>query len=239
MGKMFLITSGKGGTGKTVLAVNLAAMLAEDGSRVLLTDMNIGYRSADLFMGLENDVVYDSSDVLRGVCDIEQALVKDRRFENLYLLAAAPEHEDGVNIRKFETLLGLLQDEFDYVIVDMPTGVSRITSLLAKDAASVILVSTADPSSLRDTDALDRKLLSLGVDKQKIILNRLVPEFMNEGVVPKLRDIVGMLKPEIIGIVQEDIFIAVAGNLGVPVVMKRGTYIRRNFARMAGVLRDL
>lgn len=237
MGKMFIITSGKGGTGKTVLAVNLAAMLAEDGSRVLLTDMNIGYRSADIFMGLENDIVYDSSDVLRGVCDIDQALVRDRRFEHLYLLAAAPEHEDGVNIRKFDTLLDLLRDDFDYVIVDMPTGLSKFTSLLAKRAAAVILVSTADPSSLRDTDALDRKLISLGQDKQKVIINRLVPELMIDGVVPKLRDIAGMLRPEILGIVQEDIFIAVAGNLGVPVVMKKGTYIRRNFAKIANLLR--
>lgn len=239
MGKMFIITSGKGGTGKTMLAVNLAAMLAEDGSKVLLTDMNIGFRSADIFMGLENDIVYDSSDVLRGVCDIEQALVRDARFERLYLLAAAPEHENGVNIRKFGTLLGLLKDAFDYIIVDMPTGVSRITAALAGDAASVLLVSTAEPSSLRDTDALDRKLLSLGVDKQKVILNRVVPEFMNEGVIPKLRDIAGMLRPEILGIVQEDIFIAVAGNLGVPIVMRKGTYIRKNFARIAGELRSI
>lgn len=239
MGKMFIITSGKGGTGKTVLAVNLAAMLAEDGSRVLLADMNIGYRSADIFMGLENDVVYDSSDIIRGVCDIEQALVKDARFRNLYLLAAAPEHEDGVNIRKFEALLGVLRHAFDYVIVDMPTGVSKITALLARGAAGVLLVSTADPSSLRDTDALDRKLVSLGQDKQNVILNRVVPELMIDGVIPKLRDIAGMLRPEIIGIVQEDIFITVAGNLGVPTVMKKGTYIRSNFSRIAGVLKAM
>lgn len=238
MGRMFVITSGKGGTGKTTAAVNLAAVLAEEGCRVVLVDMNIGFRNTDLFMGKENDVVYDSSDVIKGVCSIEQALVRDERYDGLYLLAAAPEHEDGVNIRKMSTLLKALKDDFDYVIVDMPTGVAKMIACAAEDSEKVILVSTADYASIRNTDALDRKLLALGTDKQAVIINRLIPEFMNEGVVPKLREIAFMIRPDILGVIQEDRVIQVSANLGVPVIMKKGTYIRKNFEALAKALKN-
>ncbi len=237
MGKMFIVTSGKGGTGKTTAAVNLAAALAEDGSSVVIADMNIGFRNADLFLGRESDIVYDSSDIIRGVCEIEQALVRDDRFDALYLLAAAPEHEDGVNIKKMHALLGVLKSRFDYTVVDMPTGVSRITAYAAGDADRVLLVSTPDYASVRNTDALDRRLLALGSGKQSVILNRVVPEFMNENIVPKLRDIARMLRPEIIGVIQEDRVMQVSANIGIPVFMKKGTYIRENFEKIAGELK--
>lgn len=237
MGKMYIITSGKGGTGKTTVAVNLAASLAEDGSGVVIVDMNIGFRNVDLFLGRESDVVYDSSDIIRGVCDTDQALIMDERFQNLYILAAAPEHEDGVNISKMTELLRTLKDRFDYVIVDMPTGAGRITAYTAEDADRVILVSTADPASIRNTDAMDRRLVSLGSTEQAVIINRLIPEFMNEGIVPKLREISRMLRPDIIGVIQEDRVVTVSADLGVPVIMKKGTYIRDNFMKIAGELK--
>ena len=237
MGKMFIVTSGKGGTGKTTAAVNIAAALAEKKESVLIIDLNVGFRNTDLFIGRENDVVYDSSDVIKGVCSVEQALVKDERFDSLYLLAAAPEHQDGVDIRSMSSLIRSLKDDFDYVIVDMPTGAARMISCLAEYADKVILVSTADYASIRNTDALDRKLLALGTDRQTVIINRLIPEFMNEGVVPKLREIAHMVRPEILGVIQEDRVIQVASNLGVPIMMKKDTYIRGNFKEIAEALK--
>ena len=237
MGKMFIVTSGKGGTGKTTVAVNLAAALAEKKESVLIVDMNIGFRNTDLYIGKENDVVYDSSDVINGVCGVEQAVVKDERFDSLYLLAAAPEHQDGVNIRKMSALIGSLKGDYDYIVVDMPTGVAKMIACLAEYADKVILVSTADYASIRNTDALDRKLLALGTDRQTVVINRLIPEFMNEGVVPKLREIAYMVRPEILGVIQEDRVIQVASNLGVPIMMKKDTYIRGNFKEIAEALK--
>ena len=236
MGKLFIVTSGKGGTGKTMFAVNMAAVLAKKGDKVLLLDMNIGLRNVDLYLGKENDIIYDSSDIIRGVCDIEQAIVKDERFDGLYVLAAAPEHEDGVNIKKMSALIGALRMSFDYIIVDMPTGVSRITSDIAKDADRVILMSTPDYASIRNTDAMDRRLEELGCAKQKVVINRLVPEFMNAGVIPKLREMSKMMKSEIVGVIQEDKVISVSTNLGVPVILKDDTYIRKNFETITSKL---
>ena len=236
MGRLYIVTSGKGGTGKTTVAVNLAAALAEKGASVVAADMCIGFRNLDLFLGKENDVVYDSSDVIRGVCTVDQALVKDDRFSSLYLLAAAPEHEEGDSLSRLHALLLTLKGKFDYVIVDMPSGAGKMTADLAETADGVILVSTADYASIRNTDAFDRRLKALGSEKQTVLINRLVPEFMNEKVVPRLREINAMIRPGISGVIQEDRVFQVSANLGVPAYMKKGTYIRKNFDTIAGLL---
>lgn len=233
MGRLYIVTSGKGGTGKTTVAVNLAAALADRGAGVAAVDMCIGFRNMDLFLGKENDIVYDSSDVIRGVCTIDQALVKDDRFSRLYLLAAAPEHEDGVSLSRIHALLLTLKGRFDHVIVDMPSGAGRMTADLAEAADRVILVSTADYASIRNTDAFDRRLKALGSDKQTVLINRLVPEFMNERVVPRLREINAMIQPDIAGVIQEDRVLQVSANLGIPAYMKKDTYIRKNFDAIA------
>ncbi|MEF9922202.1 MAG: AAA family ATPase, partial [Anaerovoracaceae bacterium] len=124
MSKVILIASGKGGTGKTMFATNLGATLAQKGFKVAVIDMDMGLRNLDLYFGLENNVVYDVFDVLTGICRIKQALIKDKRFENLYIMASAPKKDDGtLTPLHMKVLCEKLKEQFDFIIVDGPSGI--------------------------------------------------------------------------------------------------------------------
>ncbi|MDD6154061.1 MAG: septum site-determining protein MinD [Eubacteriales bacterium] len=237
MGKVFLVASGKGGTGKTMFAVNLGATFALMGRSVCIVDMDMGLRNVDLYMGIQNDVVFDAYDVMKGMCRIKQALVRDRRFDALYVMGASPE-KFGQDITPLhaKVLCDKLKEAFDIVIVDAPAGIEDGFVISAAGADTAVIVTTADYASLRDADAVDRALMGLGIYDRYVVINRLKPEHMNGGYIPKLHEIVPMLRPEILGIIQDDDNIMISTEVGIPIVLKRDTYISGNFDTIAGKL---
>ncbi|MFR7989470.1 MAG: septum site-determining protein MinD [Anaerovoracaceae bacterium] len=234
MGKVYLIASGKGGTGKSMFAANFGAILAKKGYSTVILDLDLGLRNLDLYFGLENNVVYDVYDVLTGVCRIKQALIRDKRFENLFLMAAPPNRDDGsLTPLHMQVLCEKLKNTYDYVIVDAPSGIDDGLVLASAGADSCIIVTTPEYSALRDADVLDRELTELGIEERFVVLNKVVAEMMTSGYAPRLREITSMLRPPLAGVIQFDENIQISTNLGVPIVLKDGTYIKENFERIA------
>lgn len=234
MGKVFLIASGKGGTGKSMFAANFGAILAKEGKSVVVLDLDLGLRNIDLYFGMESNVVYDIYDVLTGVCRIKQALLKDKRFENLYLMAASPMRDDGsLTPLHVKVLCEKLKSKYDYIIVDAPSGIDDGLVLSSAGADEAIIVSTPEYSAIRDADTLDRELQQLGIDKRYLVLNKVIAEMMTSGYAPRLQEVTTMLRPPLAGVIQHDENIQISTNLGVPIVLKDGTYIQDNFSRIA------
>ncbi len=234
MGEAIAIVSGKGGVGKTMFAANLGGTLALSGSRVVLIDMDMGLRNLDLFMGLENRVVYDVADVLGGVCRIRQAMIRDRRFPELYVIAA-PQNKEKFEITPLhlKVLCGKLKTRFDYVIIDSPAGIEEGFMNAIAGADKAIIVTTPEYAAIRDADKVDKVLRENGISRREVVLNRLKSELMSTGLMPGISEIAGMLRTEIIGLIQEDDNIHIASNNGTPIILKKGTYIRENFEKIA------
>ncbi len=234
VGKIIVITSGKGGTGKTLFTANLGACLAMQGKKVCLVDMDMGLRNLDLYLGLESKVVYNVMDVLSGMCRIKQALIRDKRFDDLYLLAACPtpDERDSTTLH-MQVLCRRLAGTFDYVIIDAPAGIADGFILATCCADKAVVVTEAEIASIRDADIVDRRLASLGIADRCCVINKVRAELMNAGVVPGIQDVSRDLRMNVVGIVQYDDNIFLSGNKGVPIVMKEGTYIEENFRKIA------
>lgn len=233
MGKVFLIASGKGGTGKTMFAANFGATLAKRGNSVVILDLDLGLRNLDLYFGLENNVVYDVYDVLTGVCRIKQALIKDKRFEELYVMAASSSRDDGtLTPLHMQVLCEKLKNTYDYVIIDAPSGIDDGLVLSAAGTDEAIIVTMPEYSALRDADTLDRELLKLGIKNRYVVLNKVIAEMMSSGFAPRLREITTIMRPPLAGVIQFDENIQISTNLGVPIVLKDGTYIQENFDKI-------
>ena len=150
MGEIILVASGKGGTGKSVFAVNMGAVLADKGYRVVLIDMDMGQGNLDLYLGLHNKVVYNVYDAAMGMCRMRQALIKDSRYDCLYLMAAPPHTNDGnVTPERLMAMYEDLKEKFDYIIIDAPAGVESNTMLAATQADRAVIVATPDYASVR------------------------------------------------------------------------------------------
>lgn len=235
MGKVYVVASGKGGTGKSMFTVNFGATLAKRGSQVVMIDLDLGMRNLDLYCGVENNVVYDVHDVLTGLCRIRQALIRVRQVEGLYIMAASPERSDGyLTPLHMNVLCERLKADFDYVIVDSPSGIDDGLVLAASGADAAILVVNPDYSSVRDADNLDRQLLGLGISERYLVVNNADAELMSKGYMLKLNEITGILRPELCGVILYDPNIRISTNMGIPIVLKDGTYIEENFERIIG-----
>ena len=234
MSKVIVVASGKGGTGKTMFSVNLGATLAKQGNQVVLVDLDIGLRNLDLYFGLENNVVYDVYDVLTGMCKIKQALIRDKRFHSLYVMASSPSRNDGyITPLHMKVLSDKLKEEFDYVIIDAPSGIDDGLVMAVAGADEVILVVTPDYSSIRDADNIDNQLLKMGIEERHLVINNVDYDLMDRGFVPSISQITEILKPDLIGVIQADKNIRISTNLGVPIVIKEGTYIEETFKNIA------
>lgn len=233
MGKVILIASGKGGVGKTMFTANAGAILAQRGKKVLLIDMNTGLRNLDLFLGLESKVVYDIADVLAGVCRIKQALIRDRRFPELYLMAAAQNKEKTeITPLHMKVLCNKLRKTFDYILMDVAAGIDESLSLASAGADSAVLVIVPEYVSIRDADVVDGILLGQGIKDRKYVVNKVQADLLNTGLVPSLSEISEVMRPKLAGIIQQDKNIHIAANNGMPIVMKTGSYIEKNFSNI-------
>lgn len=234
MGKVILIASGKGGVGKTVFTANLGATLAQQGKTVVLIDMNMGLRNLDICLGLESKVVYDITDVLMGLCRIKQALVKDKRFPELYLISASQNRDKGdITPLHMKVLCEKLKKNFDYIIVDAPAGIDENLDIAAAGADKGVIVTVPEYVAVRDADVVDKILRELGIDKRCYVVNKIKPELFETKLVPNLDDISNSLRLTMAGAVLYDEKIHIAANNGMPIVFKQGTYVEKNFKKIA------
>lgn len=235
MGKVIVIASGKGGTGKTLFTANMGALLALDGKKVVLVDMDMGLRNLDLYLGLESRVVYNVMDVLSGMCRIRQALIRDKRFDHLYLMAAAPSKDDrDITPLHMEILCEKLKKDFDYILIDAPAGIGEGIALAAAGADEAVIITEAELASVRDADSVDRELAGMGIEERYAIINKVNGQLMALGAVPSISSVTRGLRVEVAGIIQYDDNVFIATNRGVPIVLKPGTYIEKNFRKILG-----
>lgn len=229
MEKIFLIASGKGGTGKSIFASNMGALLAAHGSSVVLVDMDMGLRTLDIYMGLESKVVYNVYDVVSGLCRIKQALIKDRRFSNLYLMAAAPHRDDSkVTQLHMKVLFKKLAEKFDYVIVDAPAGIDDGFALAASGADKAVIITVPEYTAVRDAEVVSDVIEKLGIHEKYYVINKVKPDVITSGLIPSIEEIDNILRMPLAGIIQYDENIHIAANNGLPIVFKQDTYIYEN-----------
>ncbi len=233
-GKTIVMTSGKGGVGKTTATANVGAALALRSNRVAVVDTDIGLRNLDVVMGLENRIVYDLVDVVEGRCRIEQALIKDKHAGELYLIAAAQTRDKDCITG--EHLIGLcrrLEDSFDYIIVDCPAGIEQGFKNAISAAQEALVVTTPEVSAIRDADRVIGLLHASNVRDAKLIINRIKPEMVRQGNMMDASDVLEMLAVDAIGLVPSDDRVITATNNGTPVVYDPTSPSGREFVRIA------
>ena len=219
MGEVIVVTSGKGGVGKTTTTANLGTGLAATNKKVCLVDADIGLRNLDVVLGLENRIVYDIVDVTTGVCRLRQALIKDKRFEGLHLLPAAQtKDKTAVNPEQMQELCEELRKEFDYVIIDCPAGIEQGFKNAIAGADRAIVVTTPEVSAVRDADRIIGLLEAADLRDPKLIINRYRPKMVNRGDMMSIDDMNEILAIDLLGVVPEDEQVVVTTNKGETVV---------------------
>ncbi len=220
MAEVIVVTSGKGGVGKTTTTSNIGAALSSMGKKVVLVDTDIGLRNLDLVMGLENRVVFNLVDVIEGSCKLQSALVKDKRFENLYLLPAAQtKDKDAINEEQMKKLCEELKSDFDYIILDCPAGIEQGFKNAVAGADRAIVVTTPEVSAVRDADKIIGMLTAHGVTEYKLLVNRVRVDMVKRGDMIGLEDIIDILGIKLIGVVPDDENIIISTNRGEPAVL--------------------
>ncbi len=232
--RVIVITSGKGGVGKTTTTSNIAVSLARSGHRVVAVDADIGLRNLDVVMGLENRVVYNFIDVLEGQCRLNQALVRDKRVENLFLLPAAQTRtKDAVTSEQMEELCDLLRKEFEYVLLDSPAGIESGFRNAAVGADEALVIATPEVPSVRDADRIIGLLESMGKSPIRLIVNRLRSKMVREGEMLDVNDVLDILAIELIGVVPEDDSVVKSANRGEPLTFSDTSPASLAFQRIA------
>lgn len=222
MAEVYVITSGKGGVGKTTLAANLGTALAKIGKNVLLIDADIGLRNLDMILGLENRIVYDILDVLEGRVPYEKALVKDKRGLSLWLLPANQKaNKDVVDIEKWRNLIEEIKNsgKFDFIFIDSPAGIEKGFQIAVEPADKEIIVVNPEVSSIRDADRVIGLLESKGKNDYAVVVNRIKWDMVKKGEMLSVEDIVDILKAKIIGIIPEEKKLIDFTNKGEPIVL--------------------
>jgi septum site-determining protein MinD len=237
--RVYVVTSGKGGVGKTTVTANLGAGLALMGHRTVLVDADTGLRNLDVVLGLENRVVYDTVDVVRGRCSLRQALVRDKRLENLYLLPAAQrEDKTAVGTDDMRGICSELKKEFDYVLVDSPAGIEHGFRAAAAAAERAVVVTTPDVTAVRDADRVIQLLTLGGHPRPWLVVNRVRPRLARSGDALSVEDVLDILRVDFLGAVPEDEAVIVGGNRGSVVVHEAsspaGRALRNIALRLAG-----
>ncbi len=219
-GRVVVVTSGKGGVGKTTTTANIGAGLARMGYKVVLVDTDIGLRNLDLLMGLENRIVYNIVDVVEERCKLTQALVKDKRMPNLSLLPAAQTRDkSALNEEQMKSVTEQLAEEFDFVLVDSPAGIEQGFLNATAGATEAIVVCTPEMSSVRDADRIIGLLESKEeITNYKLVINRLRPGMIKTNDMMDVDDVLEILSIKLLGIIPEDQDIIVSTNKGEPIV---------------------
>ncbi len=219
MGEVIVVTSGKGGVGKTTTTANIGTGLAKINKKVVLIDTDIGLRNLDVVMGLENRIVYNLVDVVEGNCKLKQALIRDKRYENLFLLPAAQtKDKTSVTPEQMKKLTEELKAEYDYIILDCPAGIEQGFKNAIAGADRALVVTTPEVSAVRDADRIIGLLEANEIKKTQLIVNRLRADMVKKGDMMSADDVLEILAVELIGQVPDDENIVIATNKGEPLV---------------------
>ena len=219
MGTAIVVTSGKGGTGKTSITGGVAGSLARLGHSVLCIDMDIGLRNLDVVMGLENRIVYNLVDVVEGNCRMKQALIRDKRYPNLFLLPSAQTRDkSSVNPSQMVKLVEYLKEDFDYILLDCPAGIEQGFKNAVAGADRALVVTTPEVSAIRDADRIIGLLEHAEIDEIDLIVNRIRADMVRRGDMMSLSDVTDILAVNIIGAVPDDENIVISTNQGEPLV---------------------
>jgi len=219
-GTSIVVTSGKGGVGKTTTSANIGTGLAMQGYSVVVLDADIGLRNLDVVMGLENRIVYDIVDVVEKNCKLKQALIKDKRHENLYLLPAAQtKDKTAVSSSQMVELVNELKENYDYIIIDSPAGIEQGFQYSIAGADEAIIVTTPEVSAVRDADRVIGILEANEIYQPKLIVNRIRQDMVKRGDMMNIEDILDILAVKLLGVVPDDENVVISTNRGEPVIM--------------------
>lgn len=219
MSEVIVITSGKGGVGKTTTTANVGTGLAKLNKKVVLIDTDIGLRNLDVVMGLENRIVYNLVDVVEGNCRAKQAMIKDKRYENLFLLPSAQTRDkSSVTPEQMTKLVDELREEFDYILLDCPAGIEQGFKNAIAGADRALIVTTPEVSAIRDADRIIGLLEANGLKRVDLIVNRIRMDMVKRGEMMSTEDVVDILAVSLIGAVPDDENIVISTNQGEPLV---------------------
>jgi septum site-determining protein MinD len=234
MGESIVVTSGKGGVGKSTTSVNIGTALALTGKKVCLVDTDIGLRNLDVLLGLENRIIYDLVDVVEKRCRVKQALIKDKRCDELYLLPAAQTRDKtSVSAGDLRWLIAELKEEFDYVIIDCPAGIEQGFKNAVAGADQAIVVATPENTSIRDADRVIGLLEKEAVAPPKLIVNRFRRKMVKDGSMMDVDEVVAVLAIDLLGVIPDDEQVIRSGNLGEPIVYDNRSAAGRAYRNIA------
>ncbi len=221
MGRVIVITSGKGGVGKTTVTANLGSTLARQGLKVALIDADFGLRNLDLLLGLEQRVVYTAIDVVSGECPIDKALVKDKRQPNLVLLPAAQNRsKEAITPEQMQELVAQLVDRYDFIFIDCPAGIESGFRNAVAPAKEAIIVTTPEMAAVRDADRVVGLLETAEIQRIRLIVNRIRPDMIQMKQMISVEDIEDLLVVPLIGIIPDDQRVIISTNRGEPLTLE-------------------
>lgn len=234
MGEVIVVTSGKGGVGKTTTVANLGTALALAGKRTVLVDGDIGLRNLDLVMGLENRIVYHLLDIVQGNCRLSQGYIKDKRLDKLFLIPSAQcGNKQDMTAEQMCHLTERLREEFDYVLIDCPAGIEQGFENAVAGADRAIVVTTPEVSAVRDADRVIGILEAMGLPAPYVLVNRLRKAMVRRGDMMNVADISEILAVPLLGVIPEDEAMIVAANRGEPVAKKVKSKLAREYSALA------
>lgn len=234
MGEAIVVTSGKGGVGKTTTTANVGTALASFGKSVVVVDGDTGLRNLDVLMGLENRIVFTLIDVVEDKCRLKQALIKDKRLSNLYLLPTAQTRDkNDVSKEQMTKLVQDLKREFDYVMIDCPAGIEQGFENAVAGADRALVVVNPEVTSVRDSDRVIGKLDSKGLDMHQLVINRINYDMTKNGEMLDINDILDSLAIELVGVVPDDRSITISTNKGEPIVLDNTAVSGQAFKNIA------
>ena len=234
-GRVIVITSGKGGVGKTTTNANIGTALAKAGNKVVMIDTDLGLRNLDLLLGLENRIVYTIVDVVEKRCKLKQALVKDKKNPNLCLLAAAQTRDKtSVSEEQLKEICEQLQKDYDFILVDCPAGIEQGFQNAVAGASEAIVVTTPEMSAVRDADRIIGLLEAREeIESYKLLINRVRPNLIKSNDMMSVEDVAEILSADLIGIIPEDTGIITSTNKGEPIVNDENSLAGRAYRNVA------
>jgi septum site-determining protein MinD len=232
--RVIVVTSGKGGVGKTTTTANIATALAALGNKVVAIDGDVGLRNLDVIMGLENRIVYTLIDALDGNCRLNQTLIKDKRVDNLYMIPTAQSKtKDAVSSEQMVNICGELRNDFDYILIDSPAGIEAGFRNAAAGADEALVVTTPDVSAVRDADRIIGLLESMDKSPIRLIVNRIRPHMVRKGDMLGVSDVLDVLAITLIGMVPDDESVFTSSSRGEPLTMSSDSVAAIAFKNIA------
>jgi len=233
-GKVIVITSGKGGVGKTTATASIGAALALMGKKTAVVDMDIGLRNLDVVMGLENRIVFNVVDAVKQKCKPSQVAIKDRRIDNLYLIPASQsDNKNTMNPDEVSAFISEIKNDYDCILIDCPAGIEQGFENAVAAADDAVVVCMPEVSSIRDADRIIGLLLAKEISP-KLVVNRIVPQMVERGDMLSHEDVVDVLSVELLGLVEMDDQVIVATNTGTSLVKNPDSKAGKAFTRIAG-----